>query len=190
MKTLLKGGTVVSAAGSRAADVLVDGEKIAAVGEGLAADGANVVDVSGKLLFPGFIDAHTHFDLDVCNTTTADNFNTGTRSAIHGGTTMVIDFACPNKGETLGYGLDLWHKKADGRSSCDYSFHMTIDDWNAVSYTHLDLTIFFTNTMSHKMVQGALSELKGRGTIIERCHTSSLSALRGILDKYAAQGAC
>ena len=53
-----------------------------------------------------------------------------------------------------------------------------------------DLMIFFTNTMSHKMVQGALSELKGGGTIIERCHTSSLSALRGILDKYAAQGAC
>ena len=130
MKTLLKGGTVVSAAGSRVADVLVDGEKIAAVGEGLAVDGAKVVDVRGKLLFPGFIDAHTHFDLDVCNTTTADNFDTGTRSAIHGGTTMVIDFACPNKGETLGYGLDLWHKKADGRSSCDYSFHMTIDDWN------------------------------------------------------------
>ena len=93
MKTLLKGGTVVSAAGSRVADVLVDGEKIAAVGEGLAVDGAKVVDVRGKLLFPGFIDAHTHFDLDVCNTTTADNFDTGTRSAIHGGTTMVIDFA-------------------------------------------------------------------------------------------------
>ena len=68
MKTLLKGGTVVSAAGSRVADVLVDGEKIAAVGEGLAVDGAKVVDVRGKLLFPGFIDAHTHFDLDVCNT--------------------------------------------------------------------------------------------------------------------------
>ena len=78
MKTLLKGGTVVSAAGSRVADVLVDGEKIAAVGEGLAVDGAKVVDVRGKLLFPGFIDAHTHFDLDVCNTTTADNFDTGT----------------------------------------------------------------------------------------------------------------
>ena len=67
MKTLLKGGTVVSAAGSCVADVLVDGEKIAAVGEGLAVDGAKVVDVRGKLLFPGFIDAHTHFDLDVCN---------------------------------------------------------------------------------------------------------------------------
>ena len=73
--------------------------------------------MTGKLLFPGFIDAHTHFDLDVCNTTTADNFDTGTRSAIHGGTTLVIDFACPNKGESLQYGLDLWHKKADGRST-------------------------------------------------------------------------
>ena len=130
MKTLLKGGTIVSAAGSRVADLLIDGETIVQIGEHLSADGATVVDVSGKLLFPGFIDAHTHFDLDVCNTTTADDFESGTRSAVCGGTTMVIDFACPNKGETLGYGLDLWHKKADGRSSCDYSFHMTIDDWN------------------------------------------------------------
>ena len=130
MKTLLKGGTIVSAAGSRVADLLIDGETIVQIGEHLSADGATVVDLSGKLLFPGFIDAHTHFDLDVCNTTTADDFESGTRSAVCGGTTMVIDFACPNKGETLGYGLDLWHKKADGRSSCDYSFHMTIDDWN------------------------------------------------------------
>ena len=65
MKTLLKGGTIVSAAGSRVADLLIDGEKIVQIGEHLSADGAAVVDVSGKLLFPGFIDAHTHFDLDV-----------------------------------------------------------------------------------------------------------------------------
>ena len=130
MKTLLKGGTVVSGSGSQVCDVLIDGEKIERVAAQITCPEANVVDVTGKLLFPGFIDAHTHFDLDVCNTTTADNFDTGTRSAIRGGTTMVIDFACPNKGESLQYGLDLWHKKADGRSSCDYSFHMTIDDWN------------------------------------------------------------
>ena len=130
MKTLLKGGTVVSAGGSQLANVLIDGEKIEQVAEHITCADAKVVDVTGKLLFPGFIDAHTHFDLDVCNTTTADNFDTGTKSAIRGGTTMVIDFACPNKGESLQYGLDLWHKKADGRSSCDYSFHMTIDDWN------------------------------------------------------------
>lgn len=129
MKTLLRGGTIIGAGGSRVADLLIDGETIAAIGENLSADGAQVVDCAGLLLFPGFIDAHTHFDLDVCGTTTADDFASGTRSALRGGTTMVIDFACPNKGESLQYGLDLWHAKAAG-ASCDYSFHMTIDDWN------------------------------------------------------------
>ena len=130
MKKLLRGGTVINASGRQTADVLIDGEKIAAVAPGLSCEDAEIIDVSGKLLFPGFIDAHTHFDLDVCNTTTADDFYTGGRSALRGGTTMVIDFACPNKGESLQYGLDLWHKKADGHTACDYSFHMTIDDWN------------------------------------------------------------
>ena len=130
MKTLLKGGTVINACGRREADVLIDGQKILRVGPWLEDPEAAVVDVSGKLLFPGFIDARTHFDLDVCNTTTADDFASGSRAALLGGTTMVIDFACPNKGESLQYGLDLWHRKADGRTACDYGFHMTIDDWN------------------------------------------------------------
>lgn len=130
MKWLFCGGTVVSGSGTAKLDVLVENETIAAVGENLSREDAKVIDVTGKLLFPGFIDGHTHFDLDVCNTTTADDFASGTRAAIRGGTTLIIDFACPNKGETLTYGLDLWHKKADGKSSCDYGFHMTIDDWN------------------------------------------------------------
>ena len=130
MKKLLKGGTIINANGRQQADVLICGEKIEQVEANLSCAEAEVVDVSGMLLFPGFIDAHTHFDLDVCNTTTADDFYTGSRSALRGGTTMVIDFACPNKGESLQYGLDLWHRKADGKTSCDYGFHMTIDDWN------------------------------------------------------------
>ena len=129
MTTLLKGGTVITGAGQRRADVLLNGEKIAWMGRGpQTAD--QVVDVTGCFLFPGFIDAHTHFDLDVANTTTADDFYTGSRAALRGGTTTVIDFACPNKGESLHYGLDLWHRKADGKAFCDYGFHMTIDDWN------------------------------------------------------------
>ena len=194
MKTLLKGGTVVSAAASRAADVLIEGEKILAVGENLPADGAAVVDVTGKLLFPGFIDAHTHFDLDVCNTTTADNFDTGTRSAIHGGTTLVIDFACPNKGESLQYGLDLWHKKADGRSSCDYGFHMTIDDWNEAIRAEIP-AMFAAGIPSFKMymtypammigdeaMYHALKKLKEKGGICGvHCENS------GVIDALIAE---
>ena len=130
MKYLFKNGTVVSGRGTRRADVLVENEKILRVGRDLSDPLARTVDVSGKLLLPGFIDAHTHFDLDVCNTTTIDDFDSGTKSAIRGGTTTIVDFACPNKGESLHYGLELWHKKADGRTFCDYGFHMTIDDWN------------------------------------------------------------
>ena len=130
MKTLFKNGLVVNADGTRRADVLVCGEKVKVIGEDLTGETARVVDCTGKLLLPGAIDAHTHFDLDVCNTTTADDFYTGGKAAVKGGTTTVIDFVCPNKGETLQYGLDLWHRKADGRTACDYGFHMTIDDWN------------------------------------------------------------
>ena len=179
MKKLLRGGFVVTPRGSRRADVLLDGEKIAQVGHISPAEAksAEVTDVSGCYLFPGFIDAHTHFDLDVCNTTTADDFASGTRSAIRGGTTTIIDFACPNKGETLAYGLDLWHKKADGKCSCDYGFHMTIDDWNEGIEGELD-DMFAAGITSFKMyltypammigdgaVYSALKALKKRGGI-------------------------
>ncbi len=130
MKLLFKNGTVVTGEKEEILDILVENEIISQVGKDLSWADAEVLDMTGKYLFPGFIDGHTHFDLDVCNTTTADDFASGTRAAIRGGTTLVIDFACPNKGESLNYGLALWHKKADGKSSCDYGFHMTIDDWN------------------------------------------------------------
>ena len=90
MRLLFKGGTVVTGKGPRRADILVEGEKILDVCRDIPAIGAQVVDVSGMLLFPGFIDAHTHFDLDVCNTTTADDFASGSRAALRGGTTTII----------------------------------------------------------------------------------------------------
>ena len=129
MDILLKNGLVVSGQGVTRTDVLVQGETIAALGRDLAAQGVETVDCSGLLLFPGFIDGHTHFDLEVAGTVTADNFATGTRSALRGGTTTVVDFAAPNKGETLAHGLARWREKAKG-AACDYGFHMTIDDWN------------------------------------------------------------
>ena len=131
MRTLLKNGVVVSGSGTRKADVLIAGEQIEAVRPGIPDAADRVIDAEGCLLFPGFIDAHTHFDLDVSGATTADNFFTGSRAALRGGTTTVVDFACPNKGQSLHDGLRAWHRKADGNTFCDYGFHMTIDDWNA-----------------------------------------------------------
>lgn len=130
MKRLFKGGTIVSGDGMRQLDILVKGEKILAVGEDLSFQDAEIVDVRGKLLFPGFIDGHTHMALEVSNTVTADGFETGTKAEIAGGTTCIVDYATQYEGESLRQALDNWHKKADGVSSCDYAFHLALTDWN------------------------------------------------------------
>ena len=173
MKTLFRGGTVVSGKGTKKADVLVEGEKIIQVARTITPlPGTRVIDITGKLLLPGFIDAHTHFDLDVANTTTADNFESGTLSALRGGTTTVVDFACPNKGESLGYGLRLWHEKADGKCSCDYSFHMTIDDWNPSIASEID-NMYAAGISSFKMYMTYPAMMIGDGPVYE-----ALRALR------------
>lgn len=131
MKYLLKNGTLVSGEGTEQKDILIEGEKIVKIAPHIEDGDAEEINVEGKLLFPGFIDGHTHFDLEVAGTVTADDFETGTKAAISGGTTFVIDFASQDKGgHTLKEGLEKWHKKADGKCSCDYSFHMSIVEWN------------------------------------------------------------
>ena len=195
MKTLFRGGTVVSGRGTKKADVLIEGEKILQVAHTIALQGdTRVIDIGGMLLMPGFIDAHTHFDLDVCNTTTADDFASGTRAALRGGTTTVVDFACPNKGESLAYGLKLWHEKADGRSSCDYSFHMTIDDWNPSIEREID-DMYAAGISSFKMymtypammigdeaMYQALKKLKEKGGVCGvHCENS------GVIDALVAE---
>ena len=200
MKYLFKNGTVVSGRGTRRADVLVEDEKILQVARGISDPLARTVDVTGKLLLPGFIDAHTHFDLDVCNTTTADDFDSGTRSAIRGGTTTVVDFACPNKGESLHYGLDLWHKKADGKCWCDYGFHMTIDDWNEDIEREID-DMYAAGISSFKMymtypammigdeaMYKALKKLKEKGGICG-VHCENSGVINALIEEKRAAGA-
>ncbi|WP_295581042.1 dihydropyrimidinase [uncultured Oscillibacter sp.] len=199
MRTLLQGGTVITGNGMKRADILVDGEKIAAVGRNLKLRADAVTDVTGCLLFPGFIDAHTHFDLDVAGTTTADDFFTGSRAALRGGTTTVIDFACPNKGESLRHGLELWHQKADGRTFCDYGFHMTIDDWNESIRGELR-DMFAAGVSSFKMymtypammvgdrdMYWALKELKALGGICG-VHCENAGVIDGMIAERKAAG--
>lgn len=133
MAQLFKGGTVVTGQEMKQADILVDQGIIQAVGTVLDPAGTEdlqIIDVTGKLIFPGFIDAHTHFALPVSGTVTADDFESGTKAAISGGTTMIIDFATQYEGETLDQALDNWQQKAGHTCSCDYSFHMAVSDWN------------------------------------------------------------
>ncbi|MGW5051272.1 dihydropyrimidinase [Actinokineospora sp. NPDC004072] len=129
MRTLIRGGTVVNPGGPFPADVLVDGEKIAALaapGVPTAADA--VIDATGRYVLPGGVDAHTHMEMPFGGTSSSDTFATGTAAAAWGGTTTVIDFAVQAKGTSLLAALDTWHAKAGGRCAVDYAFHMIVSD--------------------------------------------------------------
>ena len=130
MATIVIGGTVVTAVDSYQADVRIVGEKITAIGQHVHQAGDIQIDAKGCYLFPGGIDPHTHFDLPVGETTTADDFISGTKAAAVGGTTTIIDFATQNKGESLEQALANWHEKADGKSYIDYGFHLAVSDVN------------------------------------------------------------
>nr|WP_325212517.1 dihydropyrimidinase [uncultured Oscillibacter sp.] len=200
MRTLFKGGSVVSGRGVRRADLLVEGEKVVSLGRGLKAEADRVVDVGGCVLFPGFIDAHTHFDLEVAGTVTADGFASGSRAALRGGTTTVVDFACPNKGESLASGLARWREKAGGKTFCDYGFHMTIDDWNEGIRAELP-EMFAQGISSFKMYMTypamllgdrdlyfALKELKALGGICG-VHCENAGVIDGLIAEKKAAGA-
>ena len=130
MTTLLRGGTVTTAAASRRADVRVDGDLVAEIGDLAPLPGEEVLDCTGCLVLPGGIESHCHLDLE-CGPglTTADDFATGTRSALAGGTTTVIDFATQFHGQTLAEGLARWHAKAAGKAVTDYAFHLAMTEW-------------------------------------------------------------
>ncbi len=128
MRTLIKGGTIVNADTTAKADVLVDGERIAMIGDSLDVAADRTIDATGKWVIPGGIDIHTHFELPFGGTFAKDTFETGTRAAAFGGTTTVIDFAVQPRGGTLRQGLDIWHEKAEGKSYIDYGFHCIVSD--------------------------------------------------------------
>lgn len=127
MRTLISGGTVVTASDTFPADVLIEDETIAAVGRGLSS-GDTTIDARGKYIIPGGIDVHTHLDMPFGGTVASDDFFTGQRAAAFGGTTMHIDFAIQPQGATLRETLDIWHGKAKGKAVVDYGFHLAITD--------------------------------------------------------------
>src|SRR5205809_1873922 len=130
MTLLIKGGTIVTATDQYRGDVFVDGEKISTIGTSLTMAADRIIDATGKYLFPGGIDVHTHLDMPFGGSMSSDDFETGTIAAAHGGTTTVVDFAIQYHGQTLHHAMETWAKKAEGKAVCDYGFHMIITELN------------------------------------------------------------
>ncbi len=130
MSIIIRGGTVVTAEREFRADVLVEGETIAAIGEGLDAPaGARVIDAGGAYVMPGGIDPHTHMELPFMGTVASEDFFTGTSAGAAGGTTMCIDFVIPGNGQDVMEAWRDWNSWAD-KAACDYSFHVAITWWD------------------------------------------------------------
>ncbi len=130
MGTLIKNGTIVNSDGSRRGDLLLEGGKIAAIGDSLDRTADRVIDASGKHVIPGGVDVHTHLDLPFGGTVSADDFETGQKAAAHGGTTCHVDFVIQSKGQSLAEAVDQWHGKAEGKACIDYGFHVAVTDMN------------------------------------------------------------
>ncbi|MFD1796610.1 dihydropyrimidinase [Paracoccus aurantiacus] len=135
MTTVIKNGTIVTADLTYRADVLIEGGKIAAIGENLSGD--KELDATGCYIMPGGIDPHTHLEMPFMGTYSADDFESGTRAALAGGTTMVVDFALPSPGQGLLDALQMWDNKS-GRAHCDYSYHMAITWWGEQVFNEME----------------------------------------------------
>jgi dihydropyrimidinase len=141
MKTLIKNGTVITATDQYKGDVLVEDEKITAIGSSLDMHADKVLDAGGKYVLPGGVDVHTHLDMPFGGATSADDFETGTRAAAFGGTTSIVDFAIQYKGQTLHHAWETWMKKAESKAVVDYGFHMIMTDMNEQVEQEMDALV-------------------------------------------------
>lgn len=127
MSLLIKNGQITTASDQYIADILCEGETISAIGRDLTAPaGAEVIDATGKYVFPGFIDPHVHIYLPFMGTFSKDDYDSGSRAALVGGTTTLIEMCCPSRQEEPIDGFTLWLSKANGVSACDFTFHMAV----------------------------------------------------------------
>ncbi|MGY9046402.1 MAG: dihydropyrimidinase [Rhodobacterales bacterium] len=156
MTTVIKNGTIVTADLTYVADVLIENGVIAEIGKDLSGD--EVLDATGCYVMPGGIDPHVHLEMPFMGTYSSDDFESGTRAALAGGTTMVVDFCLPSPGQGLLDGLQMWDNKST-RAACDYSFHMAVTWWGEQVFNEMETVVKERgiNTFKHFMAyKGAL----------------------------------
>ncbi|MBK6772986.1 MAG: dihydropyrimidinase [Ignavibacteria bacterium] len=206
MSVLIKNGRVITASEDYTADILIEGEKISAIGKNLSSETTHAlspeeIDASGKLIFPGGIDPHVHLDMPFMGTFSSDNYETGTLAALHGGTTMVIDFILQTQGKSLHNALDEWRSRSEGNCYGDYSFHMAVTDFNDDTKKEIKDLIdkegitSFKTFMAYKgalmiddrQMIGLMNEVRDRGGIVT-VHATNGDMIDFLIAKHRAEG--
>jgi dihydropyrimidinase len=200
MSLLIKNGRIITADADFTADIYVDGETIQAIGKNLGMKADTEIDASGKLVFPGGIDPHVHLDMPFMGTFSSDNYETGTRAALFGGTTMVIDFILQKQGNSLQSALDEWRSRSDNNCVGDYSFHMAVTDFNDNTRTEIKKMIeqegitSFKTFMAYKgalmiddrQMIGLMEEVKQYGGLIN-VHATNGDMIDYLVAKHRAE---
>ncbi|WP_026262320.1 dihydropyrimidinase [Spirosoma panaciterrae] len=201
MSILIKNGRVITAADDYVADIFIEGETISAIGKNLPVQADTVIDASGKLVFPGGIDPHVHLSMPFMGTFSSDTYETGTRAALFGGTTTVIDFVLQKQGHSLKEALDDWNSRARGTAVGDYSFHMAVTDFNDDSKAEIKDMVdnegitSFKTFMAYKgalmindsQMVGLMQEVKKQGGMVT-VHATNGDMIDYLIAKHRSEG--
>ncbi|RYY85380.1 MAG: dihydropyrimidinase [Chitinophagaceae bacterium] len=201
MPLLIKNGRIVTASEDMQADIRIDGEVVTAIGRNLPDEGCEVIDASGLLVMPGGIDPHVHLDMPFMGTSSSDSYETGTRAALHGGTTMVIDFILQKQGHSLKDALTDWQSRASNNCVGDYSFHMAVTDYNEETkkeiahFVNEEGITSFKTFMAYKgalmiddrQMVGLMEEVKRCGGLVT-VHATNGDMIDYLVAKHRAEG--
>ncbi len=201
MSILIKNGRVITASEDYTADIFIEGEKISSLGNNLNVKADEEIDAKGKLIFPGGIDPHVHLDMPFMGTFSSDNYETGTLAALHGGTTMVIDFILQTQGKSLHSALEEWRGRSDGNAFGDYSFHMAVTDFNDETKKEIKDLIdkegitSFKTFMAYKgalmiddrQMIGLMNEVRDRGGLVT-VHATNGDMIDFLAAKHRSEG--
>lgn len=201
MSVLIKNGRIITATDNYVADIFIEGETIKTIGKNLAVTADKEIDATGKLVFPGGIDPHVHLDMPFMGTYSSDNYETGTRAALYGGTTMVIDFILQKQGNSLRSALEEWKGRSDNNCVGDYSFHMAVTDFNDDTKTEIKDFIekegisSFKTFMAYKgalmiddrQMIGLMEEVKKHGGLIN-VHATNGDMIDYLVQKHRNEG--
>ena len=201
MSVLIKNGRIITATDDYIADVFIEGETISSIGKNLSLNADQVIDATGKLIMPGGIDPHVHLDMPFMGTYSSDNYETGTRAALFGGTTTVIDFILQKQGHSLHAALDEWNGRATGNAVGDYSFHMAVTDFNEETKKEIKDIIeiegisSFKTFMAYKgalmiddrQMIGLMQEVKKQGGLIN-VHATNGDMIDYLVAKHRNEG--